>query len=84
MEGPSFKVYPNPAFSKISIEWKGSGDPGEIEVSIQDISGKEVLSAIFNQQAIAPIDLGGIAPGMYFMHVKAMGENSVVKIVKSK
>ena len=84
MEGPSFKVYPNPAFSKISVEWKGPGYPGEIEVSIRDISGKEVLSAIFNQQAIASIDLGGIAPGMYFMHVKAMGENSVVKIVKSQ
>jgi hypothetical protein len=61
----SFKVYPNPAKSRVQLSW--SADAGQpAQVLVRDLSGRVVMQfAPFADQLHASLDLSSCAPGTY-------------------
>lgn len=68
VENEAVIIYPNPAMSTISIDYKGH-QPGKPTVNIYSISGKRVLSEIpyTNNQTI---NIGELNNGVYFVEIK--------------
>ena len=61
-----FKMYPNPAQSSVTIKLNNANG---FDVSMSDISGREVIS-IIAKTASTVISLEGITPGVYFVEVQ--------------
>ena len=70
----SFSLHPNPTSDKLFVE--GLTD---FEVQVFDISGRKVLSAI---KANWSIDMTGLDPGIYMLHLKSAGKTYIQKVVK--
>lgn len=79
----SFILYPNPAHDRIAIRY--NGDNRELQVTVQDISGRTLYTiekAIIGQQPYA-LDLKQFAPGIYIITVSDNeGGSSRFKIIK--
>jgi dienelactone hydrolase len=61
-----FKMYPNPAQSSVTIKLNNANG---FEVSMSDISGREVIS-IITKTGSTVISLEGFTPGVYFAEVQ--------------
>ncbi len=76
--GNMFSIYPNPANNKIFINWKLVS--ANAEISISDVTGKNVYSRSLNTNKPAVIDVSNLADGQYFITVKANGSSNTQKI----
>jgi PKD repeat protein len=77
-------VYPNPTDEELHVSF-GLGNTQLVQLSIVDLSGKEIRS--FDLQAssgsnMALIDVNDIAPGMYMIKIKTSGTEELVRFVK--
>lgn len=70
--GDEIMVYPNPASTSFRIELKNSA--ADFEVSIGDLTGRQ-LGFYKNQHAV---NVGNMAPGVYYLTVQ-VGRNRIVK-----
>jgi hypothetical protein len=66
----TLKLYPNPTASQVSFEMDGLNTV--LTATINDISGRTVLSSTFNQKAKTEhhIDVSGLLPGMYIVQLQ--------------
>lgn len=71
-------VYPNPAYEQIAVYT--NFDSPNISISIKDVHGRIVLSDIYLFQENTPtwIDIKGLSPGVYFIHI----HNYVTRFIK--
>jgi len=61
---PGFKVYPNPANTRINFELTRSG---EGTVSLKDVTGKVIVSSVLNGATLNALDIGNLASGVYII-----------------
>jgi hypothetical protein len=76
-------LFPNPARTSCSLILSNLRDE-EATVSITDLSGNQMLSFVVKgpQKSVERnIDLGGLAKGVYFVHVRFSGGVKVEKLV---
>ena len=76
----SLSVFPNPAVNQISVDLRNVSE--SIEISILDISGKEVISRNrTNSGAINQIDISSLNSGFYFMILNNGIDQRIEKII---
>jgi Secretion system C-terminal sorting domain len=71
-----FKMYPNPAGGQVQI----TGDLLNSELSLYDLSGREVLNMTPDSEHIT-LDLGDLTTGLYFVKIKSEKGNQIEKLV---
>ncbi len=76
---PKIKVYPNPLFNKVSIDYSGNEFP--VKYKLTDINGKLIIEGETNSQTEI-LNLNGFANGSYIINVKAGECNLVQKLIK--
>ncbi len=68
----SFRVYPNPASDKITVEFENERT-GNVMISIIDVNGRRVVYESVSKHSVNlkhEIDLSSLAPGFYFIEVR--------------
>lgn len=73
-------VYPNPATDEVNFNIEGM--TGDIQIRILDLSGKEVLSATFNESSVNAINVNSLAKGVYSIEVKNQENTITRKLIK--
>ncbi|HMQ62854.1 MAG TPA: aryl-sulfate sulfotransferase [Flavilitoribacter sp.] len=63
------KVYPNPAFDWVTLEWDNAGP---IAVEVLDLTGKPVMGTRKLESGKADLDVSGLPRGMYFLWVNGV------------
>jgi len=75
-----FNLYPNPATSVVNIT--NSENMQVQQVTIYDISGKQLNTQTFNNQTQIQLNVENLASGTYMLHVETNGGTAVKKLVK--
>ena len=75
----TFSIYPNPANSKVYINWKNTG--GKADVIVSDIAGRKVIEKSFDTDKQGILDLNTLTPGQYFISVEAAETSGKQKLV---
>jgi len=80
----SFNLYPNPAKSKLNIDFKNN-NPASLGVSIYDLSGRVVLEQEYANQSKVAINLSNLSVGTYIVNIKdnETNSNAVRRIIKN-
>jgi hypothetical protein len=76
-------LFPNPAKTTFNIEWNMPQVAGSAAVTITDVTGRAVLATSIEMSTasgIAPINIGGLAKGIYLVNIKANGLSANKKI----
>lgn len=79
------KVYPNPASQWLQIDMCGLNSRGKTELRIVSITGKVIMGRVKYNNAsrvTEQVDISGLAPGLYFIHLTSDGHKLVRKMVK--
>jgi|APLak6261682215_1056145.scaffolds.fasta_scaffold02099_2 hypothetical protein len=76
----NLSVYPNPVKDKLVIESEEFSQ--NLQVSVTDLLGKEVLNKNFINSKTETLDVSMLLPGVYFLKVTVNGQNAVKKFVK--
>ncbi len=77
-------LYPNPVKDMLNIKMQ-SDLRGEMQCDINDLSGRNILAAIFTknqQQQEFNLNLNDLQQGVYFLHLSCQGENRMMKFMK--
>ena len=84
LKGSILSLYPNPGNGMFTLKVSGNSAK-KLNVTVVDISGKIVYQNQFSH-AIGniSIDLRNLQNGFYFMHVKEMEEQSVIRLIIHK
>ncbi len=78
----SFKFYPNPCSSTVSIEAE-LADEFPSTILIHDMLGRTIMEATYQQQEISDnFALSHLSPGMYILELQAMGKIFTYKLIK--
>lgn len=73
------KVYPNPLFNKVSIDYSGNEFP--VKYKLTEMNGKLIIEGETDSQTEI-LNLNGFASGAYIINVKAGECNLVQKLIK--
>ena len=76
-----WKVYPNPANDKITVELIDQTEVLNTEFVIQNINGQTVLE-IENLNPINRIDITDLSNGVYFLKISNSTQNQSIRLVK--
>lgn len=86
VKSSAITVYPNPFSTKLNIGCTASND-GVANISISDISGREVMSlnrdVVSGANSLQLNDLEQLKSGIYFVRVQVEGQVQVTKLVKN-
>ena len=77
--GPQFKAHPNPSFGNTNIELGDSYQ--EVEVSIFDLLGKEIMRKTYNNTNKIKLDTQKFTTGVYIVKVQANTNKASLKLV---
>ena len=71
-------IYPNPTHGKLNVEVVNMASASDGEILITDLQGAQVLkeNIALNKEFNSELDLTGIAPGIYFIHV--LSEKTII------
>jgi photosystem II stability/assembly factor-like uncharacterized protein len=75
----SFKVYPNPATSTVTVS---TADVASYKLSVTDLSGKNVMTKSLNGMENT-LDISALSTGAYFFELSSDNKKEVVKILKN-
>jgi hypothetical protein len=76
----NFEIYPNPASGFVNI--RGNVEEGEeFVISVTDVSGRKLLEIAFAGGSARPLDVSGLAGGVYFFTFRYEGRAVAVKKV---
>ena len=76
-----WKVYPNPANDKITVELIDQTEVLNTEFVIQNINGQTVLE-IENLNPINRIDITDLSNGVYFLQISNSTQSQSIRLVK--
>ena len=71
-----WKVYPNPASNKITVELgtdEGNTIASDFKLVITDSKGAEVWKGSFGESRMKAIDISRLNPGVHFIHLEKAG-----------
>lgn len=72
-------LYPNPVSDKLVIE----SQENICQITVYDIQGKQLRSSYFNNSERTELDVSILQNGVYFIEIKALNGNSIVrKVIK--
>ncbi len=75
----NIRIFPNPFSTSLNMIFLGNS--GHREISILDISGKELVKTVTEQSELA-IDGSQLPPGLYFLRIREDDNSYVKKVVK--
>jgi len=78
-EERNIRIFPNPFSTSLNVIFLGNS--GHREISILDISGKELVKTVTEQSELA-IDGSQLPPGLYFLRIREDDNSYVKKVVK--
>ena len=78
-EKRNIRVFPNPFSTSLNVIFLDNS--GHREISLLDISGKELVKIVTEQNELK-IDGSHLPPGLYFLHIREKNNSYVKKIVK--
>jgi len=82
----TFKMYPNPAISKLWFEVNNQGAKGDFIVNVYDITGRVIINENLGQfvnQEQKEFTVSSLKPGVYLVKVQIGRYNSdVIKLIK--
>ncbi|MCX6278426.1 MAG: T9SS type A sorting domain-containing protein [Bacteroidetes bacterium] len=79
---PGFKIYPNPNTGEFIIE-KVSGDlPGNLEVKVINLFGKEMVARRIHANSHITVNIGDHPDGIYLVRITGGGLDHSEKIIK--
>lgn len=76
----SMNLYPNPASDFTTIEFNGMNGMGELQVV--DMSGRVVFTTEVNLEQPYQLNLQGLAPAVYSVHVKSGSMQQVLQLIR--
>lgn len=76
-----WKVYPNPANDKITVELKNKAEILNTHFNLQNINGQTVLE-IENLNPITRIDITDLSNGVYFIQISNSTQSQSIRLVK--
>jgi hypothetical protein len=78
-----FRLFPNPATERISLEMQGK--PGVVTVRIFNTMGSLLIEKSYNNESqasiIFPVDISALASGLYIVHTSQAGDSSAGKLI---
>ena len=77
----SFRVYPNPVQSQLTVQYTTTGEMGARKIRIVSVQGVVVFSGILNQAQTA-INTARLVPGIYIVHIENGRDWYTTKIMK--
>lgn len=83
LDGASVNMYPNPASSKVYLSFTQAKNLNA-SIEVIDMQGKQLIkdTAIINSGKVVPVDISGLANGVYFVKITADSQTKVLKFVK--
>ncbi|WP_417612384.1 T9SS type A sorting domain-containing protein [Owenweeksia hongkongensis] len=75
-EAPSFRIYPNPAANRFTID----GLDGDSEIQILDVNGK-LVSEIRTVENSITVERGDLSAGIYFVKISNLKTTSIQKVM---
>lgn len=76
-----WKVYPNPANDKITVELKDKAEILNTHFNLQNINGQTVLE-IENLNPVTRIDITDLSNGVYFLQISNSTQSQSIRLVK--
>ena len=73
-----FALYPNPTSGQVQIVLEDAIAPAEL--SLTDATGRTILLRTLQGER-ATVDLGGLQPGMYLVHLHRKGHSTTSRLV---
>lgn len=79
----NIEVFPQPARDQVFVRVKAQA-PGELEIRLMDVSGRELSRQFFHHQDVTEteLDLSEIAAGLYLVSIRVNGGTYMRKIIK--
>ncbi|MCD6355601.1 MAG: T9SS type A sorting domain-containing protein, partial [Prolixibacteraceae bacterium] len=74
------QLYPNPTQGKVNVDFNSTGIYS-VDLSVVDITGKEVLRKQFSAAEKITFDMSNNVSGMYFVQLQVDGKRIVKKLV---
>jgi hypothetical protein len=76
------RIYPNPAGSQFTIELQREDNAGLSNFEIYNLAGVKVFEQDCSDNRKQIVSVADLAPGVYFVKVKAGGERITLKLIK--
>ncbi len=81
MDPNLFSLYPNPAYSSITIEYPGFDPVSRVDIELIDLTGQIILNNAISSN-ITVVDVSNLTGGIYFVRLKKNGSTlSTQKVV---
>ena len=80
---PSWDVYPVPASNILHVQYKLSTD-SDVQISLSSLTGHMINQQVYRASAganMVEIDLGGMAGGVYFIHLTQNGQRYTKRFI---
>jgi hypothetical protein len=82
-EKASFRIYPNPAGGKFTLEQKGAALNQDVRVEIYTMQGEKVMARELIQEKKTEFSIEEFTPGLYFVKVIAGEFVETIKLIKT-
>jgi hypothetical protein len=77
-------LYPNPSQGRVTLDIREAQAKGPLQVQVSNLLGQVVHTALVRDNAQNPLDLSGLAQGMYTLRVHAGSEYTIRQLVLTK
>jgi hypothetical protein len=77
-----YSLYPNPTTGTLAVSFAGQSIQGEAKVSVTDIRGVNIFSAMLNDNRKVLFDLSSVESGVYFVIIRVNGAVYTEKVIK--
>ena len=76
----NFNVHPNPSSHAITLSFAGETNAA---ISIFDVTGRQVMSVVANNDLSKKIDISSLAPGAYYVQCTTASASFTKRIIKN-
>jgi len=77
-------VFPNPTPGKLYVLLPDDLTDSNVQISVNDLTGRQVLDRPFSRQKQLTVDLSAYAEGMYTVSIRIDGQQGVWKVVRTR
>ncbi|MBD2766830.1 T9SS type A sorting domain-containing protein [Hymenobacter sp. BT664] len=80
----AISVFPNPSTGRVTLEIREAKAQGPLQVQVTNLLGQVVHTAYVRDNAQNPLDLSGLAEGVYVLRVQTGSEYTIRQLVLTK
>jgi hypothetical protein len=77
----AIRLYPNPSQGRVTLDIREAQAKGPLQVQVSNLLGQVVHTALVRDNAQNPLDLSGLAQGVYTLRVHAGSEYTIRQLV---